>query len=575
MAAARRIWSAPLWAHCLALGLLLATLFPFMSPNGALTSDEGAYALQASALRNGSWVYDYKAAPLDPDGRSFPLVMSSRHGDDFYPYVQHPAYPILLSGASAVAGATVGLHLLALAGTIGTAAAAWLLAGEVDERLRRPAFWLSALSPTLVNGYLLWAHTLAAAVAGLTLVALVRLVRRGPTVRWVVATETGLVAGVMLRSEGLLFAGAVAMAGALVAWRRPVTFDGTRSTSLRRIPIGMLRGVRASVAIVCLAGPAVVAAQLERLWVRQIVGGGYDNLSDRAAGAPWLPGRVAAGWHDLLQGSDAGSSGQALALLALASVVGFGFIALRRWRSDSVRALAIGAAVAVGLTAVQVLRSPADSVSGLFAAWPVALLGLILVRWRREGSVVAVLGVTVGLLAFMVVSTEYPAGGGLEWGGRFFFPVMAPLAVLAVVGIDRRLVAAPVAARFAPTGLLAAVVLTGALSGVVSAARVRADVSDLASAVARHPAPVTVTTVPALPRVAWTTHSSVNWMLTDPAGLPELLAGLHARGITEVAVVTWRPGPGSNATDGGFSTVEEVGERALRAHNLGLYVLRQ
>ncbi len=534
-----------------------------------MTSDEGAYALQASALRHGSWAYDYKAAPFDPDGRSFPVVLSHRSGQSYYTYIQHPAYPVLLSGVSALAGTTVGLHLLALLGTVGTAAAAWLLAGEVNERLLRAAFWLAALSPALVNGYLLWAHTLAAAVAGLTLVALVRTLRRGTTAWRTVATATGLAVGVLLRSEGILFAMTLAAVMAGVAWRRR---DAEHESAGTAVADTRVRMVRAGVALVLVAGPAVVAALAERVWVRAIVGGAYDSLHDRAAGRPWLSGRLTAIWHDLFQGAYAGS-GRILAPLALAAIVGFGVVALRRWRHDSVPALGIGVAIAIGPTLVELVRYPHESASGLFAAWPVALLGLVLVRWRRERQVVGILGMTVGLFAVAVIVTEYADGGGVEWGGRFFFAMLAPLAVLAVVGLDRALSRAPRAGRYAASGLLASLALANAVLGVGVVAQLRADQGGLAEAVARHPAPVTVTTVPALPRVAWSTHDTVSWMLTDAVGLQDVLAGLRSRGLTEVAVVTARPGPGRAASLAGFPTLEEIDEPDLAAHGLGLYVL--
>ncbi len=94
----------------------------------------------------------------------------------------------------------------------------------------------------------------------------------------------------------------------------------------------------------------------------------------------------------------------------------------------------------------------------------------------------------------------------------------------------------------------------------------------MVAAVARRRSPVTVTTVLAFPRIAWSTNDTVNWMLTDGIGLPDVLAGLRARGIDEVSVVTGRPGP--TTADTGFASVEEVHEPVLGAHGLGLYVLR-
>ena len=87
-------------------------------------------------------------------------------------------------------------------------------------------------------------------------------------------------------------------------------------------------------------------------------------------------------------------------------------------------------------------------------------------------------------------------------------------------------------------------------------------------------APVTVTTEPYLPRAAWSTHDTVNWMLADEEGLPEVLARLRKGGVPEVAVVMPLPGPGRVATTAGYGTVEEVDEPGLSVRGLGLFLVR-
>ena len=551
-----------LWRHVLVLAALLVVLLPLMSPRSAFTSDEGAYALQADALAEGSWAYDYRASDLDPDGAAFPLVLSSRNGDRFYPYVQHPAYPQLLRSLSAVAGTTVGLHLPALTGTVGTAVAGWLLVGEIDPRLRRRAFWLAALGPVLANGFLLWAHSLSAAVAGLTLFAVVRGIRRGPTVAWTAAAGCGAAAGVFLRSEGLLFALALASVAAGGTWfhRRGAAPEGRHT-----------RGVAAAGPFVSIAGPAVVAAVVERVWVRSIVGGAYENLESRADGAPWLHGRVSAAWHDLFEGPLATGRGALVSLTLVAAVVALGVLARRR-PSHAPMAIAGGALLATGLTAAVVLADLPTPVSGLLLAWPVALVGLVAVPWRRLGPTEALLAVTSAVFAFAVIVTEYPGGGGVQWGGRFFFPVLAPLAVLAVVGIDRRLAAGSGPdARRAGALIVVAVVAWAAVS-LVSVSTLRARHARMTAAVARHPAPVTITTSGSLPRLSWAEDERITWMLVDPVSLPGSLSYLRSRGVIEVAVVTDR------FVDRGelalFGRVEEAGEPSLLSRGLDLFVLR-
>jgi hypothetical protein len=548
---ATRAWSAPLWAHAAGLALILAALLPLMSPSSSFTSDEGAYALQVRALERGSWAYEYRGAPLDPDGSSFPIVLSSRNGDTFYPYVKHPAYVMLLRGASALLGETVGLHLLGLLGAVGTAVAAWLLAGEVDNGFRRPAFWMAAASPTLGNGYVLWAHSLSAAVAGLTVLAAVRTVRHGMTTGRLTAIAAGSAAGVLLRSEALLFAAALAAVTAMAFRRAGRSFAAAGGT------------------FAVVMAPAAVAALVERAWVRSIVGDAYQNLETRAGGGNFLATRGAAIWHDLFAWTDIG-------LIGFVVLLGFTVVALRRWDSRSLKTLAVGAVASCSLVAVQWIRFPAETPSGLFAAWPLALVGLAVVPWRTAvpaagAPVVRLLAGSAGLFAVAVVATEYEAGGGLQYGGRFYLPLVVPLAVLAVVGVDHA-VRHAASDRAAATALLVIPSLLVALAGVSAVGAVRSDHRSITAAVARHPAPVTVTTIHPLPRVAWSVDDRVTWMLTEDHGLAAQLTELRERGIREVAVVTGRDVP--PATLSAYRHVSMADEPALARKGVVLLLLR-
>lgn len=556
----RRAWGAPLWAHVGALALLLAVVLPFMSPQSAFTSDEGAYALQQRALAEGSWAYDYPAGELDPDGRYFPLNQADRGTDAFYPYVKHPAYPLLLRGSTSLLGEALGLHLPALLGVLGAAVAAWLLAAQLDPRLRRPAFWLAASGPVLVNGYLLWAHSLSAALAGFALVGAVRLARADPGegVRGFLLSIAGvagcLVAGVLLRSEGLLFAGAVAAAVAVTRFRSA----GARQAAL---------------VFALLAGPAALAELAERAWARAIVGTQVGGLGVRGGTSSFLSGRIEGGWHDLFQGHLVRSSAGLPVVLAMGIIAGLGFVALRRWSANSRRDLSLALVAGAVLYVLRLRWYPMDPVTGLFAAWPVALLGLLLFRWRGSGAIGRVLALTVGLFTMAVVATQYAGGGGAEWGGRFFSPLTVPLAVLAVAGLDRALAAAPRPQRRQLTGMIAAVAALTAVVGLASVGRVRLVQDRMVEAAARNAAPVTVTTFPGLARVAWRTAESVKWMHAEEEDLTTLLESLHRQGVEEVGVVTVREALESGA--GPYRTVAEVPEPDLGRLGMSLFVLRR
>lgn len=551
----RRLWLAPLWAHVAVLAAVLTLLYPLMSPSSAYTSDEGAYALQERSLEQGSWTYDYRAEPFDPDGRAFPIILSDQGESGYHPYVKHPAYPLLLRASTAVAGPVLGLHLPALLGLVGAAVAAWLLAGQLDPRLRRPAFWLAAGGPVLVNGFLIWAHAPSAALAGFALVG-AAIVARGAPGRWAMAAvAVALAGGVLLRSEGLLFAAALTAVLAAVVLRR----DG-------------LRRAAATLAVVGL--PPLAVALLEREWVGSIIGSPRETLATRSGGgtSSFLSGRLSGAWHVLMQGHFVDPAAGLPLLLALTLMTGLGVIALRRWGPSSLGKLALAVGLAAAFVVFRYASHPADPVTGLFTAWPLAALGLLLFRWRGAGPVAHVLGGTSLLCAAAVLATQYSEGGGVEWGGRFLSPLLVPIAVLAVAGLVRALDAVPSPARQRATALLVALGVVSATFAVASVGNLRNRQDDLIAAISRHPATVTVTTRPSLPRLAWRSDARVTWMLTDEAGLAGLLDGLRRAGVADVAVLTGTEVPLADL--GAYPALEPVQEPVLRASGLQLVVVR-
>jgi hypothetical protein len=601
-----RLWRRPLVVHAAVLAVLVVALLPLMTPSGSFTSDEGAYALQERALARGDWAYEYPAADLDPEGRYFPVNLADEGDGGFFPYVKHPAYPLLLRAGVAVFGETIGLHLLALLGVVGTAVAAWLLAAELSPRLSRPAFWLAASGPVLVNGYLLWAHTLSAALAGFALVAGVRLVknltgqrRRGVALTTAVAAGV-LVAGVLLRSEGLLFAFALAVAVGIAL--------------IRRAGLG-----RAALTAAALAGPALAATLVEQRWIGAIVGGGPQNLAIRGETDSFLIGRVKGGWHELFQAGLVRAPADVAVLVAMGLLVGVGYLSLRRWTARSGRDLTVAALAAAVLYVLYLRWEPLAVITGLFAAWPLALLGTVLfvgVRRAPDETVDVddgppapvglgspalagplgprspalagplgprspalagplgplVIGLTTGLFAAAVIATQYSGGGGAEWGGRFFSPVLAPLAVLATAGLVRALGVVPRPDRRRVVAVLAVVATTTAVVGLLAVGNRRLAQDRMAQAIAGHPMPVTVTTFSGLARMAWVTDGEVTWMYTDKTGLAGLLEHLDRQGVRQVGLVT---AAGDDLPVGPYGTVEEVPEPALARFGMGMYELRR
>ncbi len=543
----RRAWGLPLWAHAAGLAVVLLALLPLMSPTSSFTSDEGAYAVQVRALDEGSWAYEYKAAPFDPTGESFPIILSDKGPGGYYPYVKHPGYPLLLLGTTRVFGEALGLHLPGLLGIIGGAVAAWFLAKELDARLARPAFWMTVAGPVLVSGYVVWAHAPNAAVAGFALVGAARIARRGITAGAAALTIVAVVAGTLLRAEGLLFAAVLAPALAAVLFKQ--------------------RGpVRAAAAAALVVVPAGLAALAERAWIDSIVNGAYttQGVRDNGSGS-FLSDRIAGAWHELFQAHFIDSSAGPLVLLALVVAVGLGYVALHRWTDRSRLLLAAGVGGAAVLLALRFAADPHDPVTGLVAAWPLAILGLLLVRRRGSGSIAGLLGLTTALFAAAVVATQYAEGGGLEWGGRFLSPVLVPIAVLATTGLARALDAIPGEddRRYA-TALLAALGVVTATFALATAGSLRAREDAIVAALERHPANVTVTTRPAYPRIAWRADDRLTWMLTDDARLLTVLEHLRLAGV-DVNVVVAQDSPVFG---------EIVDEPALRDDGMKLVAIR-
>src|SRR5205823_58694 len=114
-----------------------------------------------------------------------------------------------------------------------------------------------------------------------------------------------------------------------------------------------------------------------------------------------------------------------------------------------------------------------------------------------------------------------------------------PIAVLAVAGLHRALAGRAGTGRRIAIAAMAGVAAAGIAVGLIAAGSTRADQDRLVAAVTRHPATVTVTTIEALPRVAWRVDDRVTWMLAKPAELEGMLAHLRSEGVPRVAVVTY------------------------------------
>lgn len=526
-----RVWSLPLWAHAVALSLILVALSPFMHlTESAWADDEGLYALQVESLHEGTWEYDYYGASFDPEGRWFPIIRAERADGKYFPYIKHPVYVLALFGATEVLGSGIGLYALTMLGLVLAAVAAWLLAAEIEARAARSAFWLVAVSPMIVNAYVMWAHTLSAAVAGFTLWASLRILKSGLSLPRGVGIIAGLAAGVLFRSEGVLFGGAVGLTLVVVLLHRRAVDKAV------------------SVGVLCLFA-VTMAVGFERWLIGRITGAGRlaferprESVGERT-GWEFAEARLRALWRIVFNPSNA-SVHLEFALLALILVAASGLALRLGGRESSVVGMGVaslGVAAALLMYGDRFAERSTTSASGLFAAWPVALLAFFAMGWRSTGADERVVGAIVLVFATSVFATQYDVGGGGEWGGRFLSPVVVPIAVLAAVGLYRRLRQRPWSQRWLAVVLLVPLGVFPATRGLEVVRSARVIEGRWYGAIGAQSTSLLVVNEPSLwflPTEAWRLGEKLDWIVDDSGGAGlEILQRLYAEGVDDVTVI--------------------------------------
>jgi hypothetical protein len=335
---------------------------------------------------------------------------------------------------------------------------------------------------------------------------------------------------VLLRSEGLFIAAALAAVAGVVALRR-----------------AELRLPAATAALgAALAGAG--AFLLDREWTARLVGAAEAGPAT-AAGAPagstgLLAGRVKGFLLTWLTPSYSGRALLGLLLLTMLAALVLGAVALRRHAGDS-RRVAVCATVAACAAVAALVAGAGNVVPGLLLAFPAGTAGLLLVgrRTLRTDAARVAAGVSV-LYVLAVAATQYAKGGGGEWGGRYFalaIPIAVPLLLLALR--DRASALAPRDARRAAVALvvcslaLTTMGVTALRSSHRANARLVAAVDRAGRTVAAD-RPVMVTTEGAMPRFAWPTFDRQRWLLAGPEGLDDLFDRLQRAGVTRIGFVT-------------------------------------
>lgn len=562
-----RVWSLPLAAHVAALAVLVVSLAPFLRIDGvAWVDDEGYYGLQVQTLADGSWEYDYRAEAFDPDAQLVGLFRADRglEPSELFPYIKHPGYIVAMRTAVDVFGEYWGFHVLSMVGLLGAAAAAWLLARNIDPRASRPAFWLVVVSALLVNAYIVWAHTVGAALAGMALVSAVSIVNRGVNPWNALGLGTTLAAGALARTENVLFA-VVLTVGifAILGWRRRV---------------------KDAVLAMSIGGVATLAAVLlEVRWIERITGASPGLPGSRAGSeqtlVDLLHNRLVAFGRLVFDAGDVRSSLETNVYLAL-GIVALAGLALRMSRSRESLIVGTGVLACASVAFFFVYGSrfnwdPFNSVTGFVTAWPVILLAFTATPWYSTMVIERwVVGVSAAF-ALGVFATQYDEGGSEAWGGRFLTPIVVPLAVIAAVGLGRRLANRPRLQRWAAASAIATVALYPVSAGLGAVHRARLTFEPVIEEVVAAPAPVTLisaeTLGPQVPTFGWRHDHDVVWMASGGADIRSALALLASNGVRDVAVLVTAD---QDLSTSGFSSQEDVTGPSIRTRGWKLVHLR-
>ncbi|MGI8807318.1 MAG: hypothetical protein ACR2KK_05670 [Acidimicrobiales bacterium] len=522
----RRIWDAPPAAHLLGLALILLALVPLIGTNSSFISDEGAAIIQGRSLSSGQgWLVPHPLPDIDPEGRFYPLVNSERGSRGFAPLAKHPAYSLLVAGADRLGG-VAGMVLLSVAGTVAAAALAGGLAARFDPVLRRPTIHVVGLaSPLLFDGFVVIGHTLGAALAAAAVLCAVRAIEER-RLGMALAVAPCIGGAVLLRSEAILLAGALAAVALVIALR-----------------------ARPWAPALLVAGAASVAAAgarfAETAWIARIIGDlpPMTYVPAHVSGDGFLQERVDSFTITWLLPDYKGS--QPLSLLLLAVMTGLVLAAVAARSSPARQARVLVPAAVSGCAAVAALVvAPASVVPGLLVAFPLLAAGLAVLRralFRDVGAALA--GATSALFALGVIATQYPTGGTGEWGGRYFalaIPVIVPVVVLALYRQGLTL------DRVTRRGALAALVLCSTALTTTAVFSLRSSHQywdgfvgkvEQAQDIAGPGRPV-VTTWSAAPRFSWAIFDRSPWLLAERDDVAEVRSALADRGTDRFVFVT-------------------------------------
>lgn len=406
------------WLQALGLAVLLVAVVPIATDGHILMSDEGVYLAQARELSHGSWSAERTNLDIDRAGALTPVTDGGAVADRVVRYAKHPLFPLVLTPAYRVAGPT-GPLLVSVFGAWSAAVVAAFIARLLKQECAPWVLWLAGIgSPLFFDAYIVVAHTLAAACAGLAFLGVSRALD-GSRPRHLLYALPAVAAVVALRSEGLIFA---AILGAVVVVMS-LGWPPFRKVSWSTTAVGA--GVLAVGGLTYLAEKVAVSRIIDSDLTPSPLSSLNSAAMDPLSGA----------WASLLRPFYGGWESATLILPLVVLGVWLAAIALRILPARPLLPLVAISAAAVA--SIGLWFWPPGLVTGLLVTSPLVLPGLIwLTRADLGRPVVTRALFVVGATAVGVVLLNYRVGGAAEWGGRFFHLLLPILLPVALLGLD-------------------------------------------------------------------------------------------------------------------------------------------
>ena len=535
LALLRRFAVMPLARHVVVLAVVLFAALPLMHRGSMVSADEGAVLSQIWILEHrGGWGAENPAAAIDPWGEWFGIDIVESADGRYFPYAKHPLYPVLALGAFRVAGLPAVVALSTL-GTLAAAVLTALLARRVRPGSDVVALWVAGLvSPLFFDGYWVIAHSLGAAGAALAVWSAIRWFEGSAAIRCWPPIVLGVVAAVMLRSEGALFAVALGVGGLVVA------------AATRRV------SASAPAIVAVLAGG--LAYVVDSRWHAAIVGGnGLKAFVIRDERSGWLAGRWSGAYATLLRPHLLAPTALGMTWFGIAIVTVVVAYLVRTRGAEVGRTVRWASLVVMIVAPATLLLRPAP-VPGLLVAFPLLGAGLVLAtgRWLRAPGPLA-LAVTGAAFVAAVLATQYAVGGSMEWGGRFFhlaLPLLIPLVLDSLAEAGARLDARTARAGALGLAIPAMVLVVIAVGSTIRLQTVTADLVDTIHRVSESTVPgdtsaagsttgsptppVVVVNMEAVGRFSWRTVLETRHLrVVDSGDLARVADRLRRAGVTQ------------------------------------------